>query len=145
MEGRCQCSLIKFTTPLPHPLKIYICHCTECRHQSSSAFGITAVFPQFQIPAPFPGAIGVFTRRTASGRDLICAFCTKCGSRLTHRAEGEEMLSVKGGCLDGLTRLKGAVHIWCKEAVVEIPEGVERYEGEPPEEGGSFGVDEEDT
>lgn len=56
--------------------------------------------------------------------------------------EGEEkvakMLSVKAGCLDGLskTMMRKAIHIWTKSAVVDIPEGVEQYEEEPP--GGSF-------
>lgn len=26
-----------------------------------------------------------------------------------------------------------AVHIWCKRAIVPIPEGAERWEGEPDE------------
>ena len=131
MNGRCQCGTIQFQTPTPHPSKIYICHCTECQHQSSSAFGISARFPYFDIPSPYPGAISAYTRTTLSGRKVDGLFCSKCGSRLMHRAIGEEYLSVKGGCLEGLD-LKGAVHIWCREAVVEVPEGVERYEEEPP-------------
>lgn len=48
------------------------------------------------------------------------------------------MLSVKAGCLDGITKemMREAVHIWTKSAVIDIPEGVEAYEEEPP--GGSF-------
>jgi hypothetical protein len=57
-----------------------------------------------------------------------------------HKTEGEAELSVKAGCLEGLDlrgeRGRKAVHIWTKEAVVDIPEGVERYEEEPP--GGSL-------
>ncbi|KAL2405664.1 hypothetical protein ABEF95_010386 [Exophiala dermatitidis] len=49
MEGRCQCGSVHFTTPLPQPLKIFICHCLECRRQSASAFGITAIFPAFEL------------------------------------------------------------------------------------------------
>ena len=47
-------------------------------------------------------------------------------------------VSVKSGCLNGVTRemISSAVHIWTKSAIVDIPEGVEAYEGEPP--GGSF-------
>ncbi len=50
----------------------------------------------------------------------------------------EKMLSVKAGCLDGLSKemMRKAVHIWTRSAVVDIPEGAERYEEEPP--GGSF-------
>lgn len=50
-----------------------------------------------------------------------------------HKEEGEENVSVKGGCIRGLD-LKAVKHIWCKRAVVPIPEGVERFEEEPPQE-----------
>jgi hypothetical protein len=146
MEARCQCGLVKFTTPLPAPMKIYICHCTDCRHQSSSAFGISAIFPMFDIPSPEADNLGMYSRTTFRNRRLDCYFCKNCGSRLVHRTDGEETLSVKGGCLVGLTKdmmtEKGEVtHVWCKSAVVEIPDGVERWEEEPPDEPGSVPVE----
>jgi hypothetical protein len=139
MEACCQCGLVKFTTPVPAPMKIYICHCTECRHQSSSAFGISAIFPMFDIPSPAAENLGIYSRVTLRNRRVDCYFCKNCGSRLVHRADGEKTLSVKGGCLVGLTKEMvmgegvpgGVSHIWCKRAVVEIPEGVERWEEEP--------------
>ncbi|ODH51675.1 hypothetical protein GX48_02140 [Paracoccidioides brasiliensis] len=147
MEGRCQCGLIRFTTSLPKPSKIYICHCTECRHQSASAFGITARFPNFEIPEPKPAfdniianydpssssAMGIHVRQTLSGKSLECLFCKQCGVRLMHRVRGEGELSVKAGCLVGLSRemMAGAVHIWCKESVVEIPKRAEKWDEEP--------------
>lgn len=60
------------------------------------------------------------------------SFCTRCGSRLTHGSEGAKTISVKGGCLGGLNDLSGAVHIWCENAIVEIPAGVKRHEHDPP-------------
>lgn len=77
MQARCQCGLITFTTPTPLPSALYICHCNECRRQSSSLFGTTAIFPAFTVQAPphFPGAaISVYTRTTLSGRRLDCYF-----------------------------------------------------------------------
>ncbi|KAL2374750.1 hypothetical protein BDBG_08508 [Blastomyces gilchristii SLH14081] len=152
MEGRCQCGLIRFTTPCPRPLKIYICHCTQCRHQSASSYGLTAIFPSFDIPEPEPSvshtitnydptsssAIGIHRRQTFSNKIMDCLFCKQCGVRLMHRVRGEERLSVKAGCLEGLNKemMAGAIHIWCKEAVVEIPEGAERWDEEPSQ--GSF-------
>ena len=143
MEARCQCLRIQFTTPLPQPTKVYVCHCNECRHQSSSAYGLTAIFPSFEIADPNPkitpgqadSAIGIYTRRTLRGRNLECLFCRNCGARLIHRVRGECTLSVRAGCLVGLTRdmITNATHIWCSEAVVEIPPGVERWDKQPGE------------
>ena len=54
---------------------------------------------------------------------------------MLHKSEGEKSVVVKAGCLEGLSEelLKGAVHIWTKEAVVAIPREVERWEEEPGE------------
>jgi hypothetical protein len=50
MEARCQCGEVSFKTPLEKPLALYICHCLECRRQTGSAFGTSAIFPRFQLP-----------------------------------------------------------------------------------------------
>ena len=43
--GGCQCGAIRYE--LSHgPLQLYVCHCTECRKQSASAFGISFIVPQ---------------------------------------------------------------------------------------------------
>ncbi|KIW60089.1 hypothetical protein PV05_00334 [Exophiala xenobiotica] len=136
MEGRCQCGAVRFIAPLDRPLKWYICHCLECRRQSASAFGITAIFPAFDITAKADtGAddIGVYTHEnTTSGRMKRCYFCKKCGTRLMHG--GGDFVAVKGGCLEGIDQecLEGAAHIWTKRALFPIPEGVESYPEEPP-------------
>lgn len=103
---------------------------------------MTASFPHFTIPPPHPGAIKTYSRPNSTGF-TNGYFCANCGSRLIHESvdkdgNPEEMLSVKAGCLVGLTKemMRGAVHIWTKSAVIDIPDGVEAYEEEPP--GGSF-------
>ena len=55
--------------------------------------------------------------------------------------EGAKTVSVKSGCLDGVTKemMRSAVHIWTKSAVIDIPEDAKAYEEEPP--GGSFSGD----
>lgn len=144
MNARCQCAQISFSTPTPTPQALYICHCTECRHQSSSAFGITAVFPYFELPPSTRDMLGSYTRHTLKGQVKEGLFCRNCGARILHRDRSDvprpgespaphATVRVRGGCLEGLTRdmMDGAVHIWCKEAVVRIPEGVERFDEEP--------------
>jgi len=133
MEGQCQCGTIRFTTPLPKPIKMYVCHCLSCRAQSSSAFGISASFPAFSLPESNAADIGVYTYITQSGREKKCFFCKHCGSRIMHSSVGRKYVNVKGGCLHGLDKelLSTACHIWTKRAITPIPEGVEQYEEEP--------------
>lgn len=137
MEARCECGAVTFTTPIAHPLKIYICHCVDCRHQASSAFGISAMFPYFALPAS-NGNVRCFLKKTSRRAAVECFFCGQCGSRLVHGGVAQKYVSVKGGCLEGLSleMLQQAVHIWTKSAVMEIPPGVARHLEDPPEEPG---------
>ena len=113
---------------------------------------MTAIFPYFDIlkSAPSEDAIANYSRPNSQGR-TVGYFCTRCGCRLVHvpvlvDGEGKEKvaktLSVKAGCLEGLSKemMREAVHIWTKSAVVDVPEGVEQHEEEPP--GGSFAEEE---
>jgi len=49
-----------------------------------------------------------------------------------HTTPGKNVVSIKGGCIEGL-RWQDAKHIWTKNALVPIPEGVETCEEEPDE------------
>ncbi|ROT42311.1 hypothetical protein SODALDRAFT_326490 [Sodiomyces alkalinus F11] len=124
MDARCQCGQIAFKTPLPKPLALYICHCSSCRRQASSAFGTSAIFPRFRLPNM--DLLSVYARPTASGHTLYCYFCRNCGTRLIHATPSKDVVSVKGGCIEGLDWSK-AVHIWTKSAMVPIPEGSETH------------------
>ncbi|OAA68225.1 Mss4-like protein [Niveomyces insectorum RCEF 264] len=124
MEARCQCGAVSFMTPTEHPLALYICHCYECRRQSSSAFGTSAIFPRFALPDDKP--LSCYVRPTVSGASLYCYFCKNCGTRLLHATPGKNVVSVKGGCLKGLD-WRTAIHIWTKTAMVPIPESCESH------------------
>ncbi|KAI2782701.1 Mss4-like protein [Daldinia loculata] len=119
MDARCQCGAVAFKTPLPKPLALYICHCAECRRQTSSAFGTSAIFPRFPLPR-------------AELMSCYTYFCRNCGTRLLHTTPGKNVVSVKGGCIDGLDWSR-AIHIWTKSAMIPIPEGSETYSEEPTE------------
>lgn len=124
----CQCGTITFPASLPKPLAVYICHCTECQKQSASAFGITAMFPaegMWPLPEEVQPFLGKWTRATDAGNTLECYFCKCCGVRVLHRpilpdGTAKPMLSVKGGCVEGLT-LEGAKHVYARSALVPVP------------------------
>ncbi|KAK3337288.1 glutathione-dependent formaldehyde-activating [Cercophora scortea] len=127
MNASCQCGAVSFKTPLPKPLALYICHCAECRRQTGSAFGASAIFPRFQFPDA--ELLSCYVRPTAEGSNLHCYFCKRCGTRLIHTTPGRNVVSIKGGCIDGLD-WKTAIHIWTKSAMVPIPEGSVSAESE---------------
>ena len=126
-EGGCQCGAIRFRLTAP-PGRVYCCHCTECRRQSASAFGISVIVPPGGVTVT-RGVPGEWSRPTTGGDTLACAFCPDCGSRLWHRAS--DCVSIKGGALDRVP--DPTAHIWTGSKLpwVVIPEGVAYWEGEP--------------
>ncbi|KAF1834809.1 hypothetical protein BDW02DRAFT_318251 [Decorospora gaudefroyi] len=132
MKGTCSCGSVTFTTPTDDPILLFHCHCIDCQKQSSSAFGTSAIFPFFKI-GDNP-SVSSFIRQCDSGRKQHCYFCNECGSRILHAQIVEignpDVVAVKGGLLEGLD-WSAAKHIYCRSAVVPIPNGVERWEAAP--------------
>jgi hypothetical protein len=116
------------------PIEVYVCHCRECRKQSSSAFGISIIVAQsgFRVTQGEPN---FWSRPADSGNWVKFAFCPSCGSRLWHQdAEGAEpTLSIKGGSLDEPPDIAASAHIGTsrKLAGVVIPDGARQSPEEP--------------
>jgi hypothetical protein len=132
LQGGCQCGAVRYECREP-PLRTYVCHCTECRKQSSSAFGISVQVPRaaFRVVR---GSPKLWSRSTGSGHVLDCWFCPQCGTRLWHQRHGStETLNIKGGSLDSPVDLHGAVHIWTGSALpgVAIPADAVQFPREP--------------
>lgn len=128
LTGGCQCGAVRYRTDA-EPLAVYVCHCTECRAQSSSAFGISVIVPAGAVRLE-KGQVRVWSRPTGSGKRLSCAFCPDCGSRLWHVNDppGGDM-SIKGGSLDMAIDLSDAIHIWTRSRLpgILIPDDARQY------------------
>lgn len=132
LTGGCQCGAVRYRVDAD-PVAIYCCHCSECRHQSSSAFGISVIVPVAAVTLE-QGELRIWSRPTLSGKKLDCAFCPTCGSRLWHVNDPpEDTLSLKGGSIDGGVDLTGAAHIWTTSKLpgVVLPPDVPTFPGEP--------------
>ena len=138
-EGGCQCGRVRYQCA-SEPSALYVCHCTNCRAQSASAFGISFIVPAASVRV-IAGEPASHEWQTDSGRRSRGAFCPSCGSRLWHedadrgasRATGT--VSIKGGSLDEPVDLSAAVHIWTasKLAGVVIPDRARQFAREPDE------------
>jgi hypothetical protein len=98
LTGGCQCGVVRYELG-EAPGTLYICHCRECRRQSASALGISAIVPRAALRVVC-GTPRFWSRATDSGNRLDCAFCPDCGSRLWHERAGAGpgvSISVKGG------------------------------------------------
>ncbi|MCQ0968937.1 GFA family protein (plasmid) [Paracoccus sp. TK19116] len=132
LTGRCQCGAVRYQVDAD-PIRTYCCHCTECRAQSASAFGISVIVPPAAVSLT-RGEVRTWTRPTGSGKRLECAFCPDCGTRIWHVNEPRgETMSIKGGSLDHPVDLTNAAHIWVAEKLpgIVIPDHVRTWNGEP--------------
>ena len=132
LEGGCQCGAIRYEV-VGAPLRLVVCHCTDCQRQSSSAFGMTMVVNEdaFRLNK---GALKTYASKSAAGRAKLGAFCPDCGTRIYHQTEWRKgKLSVKPGTLEDTSWLKPDMHLWTrnKQPWVIIPDGVEVFETQP--------------
>ena len=85
-SGRCLCGEVAYTVKGP-PLRVGLCHCTDCRKESGSSFVTFAIWPAHAFESS--GDIGLFNGR---------GFCRACGSRMFSPGEGE--VEIRVGSLD---------------------------------------------
>jgi hypothetical protein len=132
LTGGCQCGAVRYEITQA-PVALYACHCTECRHQSGSAFGLSLIVPREGFSTN-GATLATWQRPTDQGRRLDCHFCPTCGARLWHETvPNKATLSLKAGTLDEPIDLTHAVHIWTKRKLngVVLPEGAKSFPGEP--------------
>ena len=106
VTGGCQCGAVRYTLKAP-PIAFYLCHCTECQKQSSSAFGESlSVRPEdIEISGPTKRY-----DRPANNGSIQGEFCSVCATRIVHRRHN--MCNIKAGTLDDTRWLIPAGHIW---------------------------------
>jgi hypothetical protein len=100
-NGSCLCGKVEFSVE-GEPTRIGICHCTDCRQESGSAFTYFGVWPASAFKT---------TSETSeySGR----RFCPSCGSRVF--ALDEEEAEIKLGSInDAPTALNPSYELWVK-------------------------------
>jgi hypothetical protein len=76
-----------------------ICHCTNCKRRTGSAFGISAYFDKATVMAR-SGETKVFSfHHAAQGHDQERHFCVNCGTTLYWFISTlPEKIGIAGGC-----------------------------------------------
>lgn len=100
-QGSCRCGKVRFSVT-GGPDRVGICHCTDCRQESGSAFTYFGVWPE----------IGFETSgltETFEGRQ----FCPKCGSRLFAVDGGEAEIKL-GALCDSPVDIAPTYELWVK-------------------------------
>jgi len=130
LTGGCQCGLIRYKMRA-RPLVFYLCHCTECQRQTSSAFGESLRFRREDLDVD-PG-LQCIRRESESGKQRQGWFCPDCGVRIWHGSSGSDEINIKAGTLDDTSWLVPAGHIWTrsKQPIVTMTDDDLIYEAQP--------------
>lgn len=115
--GGCQCGSIRYEL-IGTPQMLYVCHCTDCQHQSSSAFGMSLRMDPHEIDfSKSEKQLQAWDTRGEDGSIKRCSFCPDCGTRIMHSSDGpDETVSIKAGTLDDTSQLQPVAHIWLRSA-----------------------------
>lgn len=114
-DGQCQCGAVCYRVT-GRSLTCFLCHCTECKRQSASAFGMALWVEHCAIEVT--GPIAIWVRRMPSGHKMRCEFCQVCGVRVFHRVQDQpHIISIKPGTLRDHGLLRPVGHIWTQRAL----------------------------
>ncbi|MBY3385951.1 GFA family protein [Rhizobium leguminosarum] len=117
LSGKCLCGQVRISVR-GEPLRVGICHCTDCRRESGSAFTFYGIWPAGQFE--HSGQTAAFQGRH---------FCTSCGSRLFSADDHEA--EIKLGILsEAPTPLVPSYELWIKrrEPWLRPVESAEQYD-----------------
>lgn len=131
-DGGCQCGAVRYRISA-QPVRVSICHCTQCQRQSGTAFSMALIVPDDGF-ALLQGALKTWTRSSDAGRPVVCGFCADCGTRITHRAEAYRgFTNVRPGTLDDRAWLRPTTSYWTREKQpwVQLPDEMKVCETQP--------------
>ena len=101
LSGACACGSVRLSVR-GEPLRTGLCHCTDCRQESGSAFTFYGVWPIERFESSGP---------TAEFRGR--AFCPACGSRLFSIDSREAEIKL-GVLSEAPTPLVPSYELWVK-------------------------------
>ena len=123
MTATCACGQASITLNA-FPTMHGICHCTNCKRRTGSAFGISAYFDKSAVLV-CQGETKVYAfHHAAQNHDQERHFCTVCGTTLFwHVSTMPEKIGVAGGCFadEGLPEPSYSVTDAKRESWLELP------------------------
>jgi hypothetical protein len=127
-HARCSCGQLTVEAD-GEPIRISMCHCTECQRRTGSAFGAQARFPQEKVR--IAGASTTYTRKGDSGGAIHFHFCPTCGSTVYYtldRAPGSVAVALGAFADPTFPPPTFSVYEARKHGWVGLPDGVEHVD-----------------
>lgn len=101
MTATCACTQASISVNAA-PTMLGVCHCTDCKRRTGSAFGISAYFAKEAV-VDRQGETRVYAfHHAAQGHDQARHFCAACGTTLFWFVSSlPTQIGIAGGCFAG--------------------------------------------
>ena len=98
MTATCACKSVSITVAMPPSLHA-VCHCTDCKRRTGSAFGVSAYFDRGAVSG-IDGETAVYAlRHPAQDQEQQRHFCKRCGTTLYWFISTlPDKIGIAGGC-----------------------------------------------
>ncbi|HEU4627181.1 MAG TPA: GFA family protein [Steroidobacteraceae bacterium] len=132
VTGSCLCGEVGYRITGTR-LRMVNCHCENCRRARSAAYAQNLFVPAKHFRWT-RGEKQIVTYRLPGDGAFSTAFCRRCGSDLPRASQGEAVVIVPAGTLDGDPGVRPEAHICVAEKATwfEITDTLPRYEEMPP-------------
>ncbi|MFN7011471.1 MAG: GFA family protein [Allorhizobium sp.] len=107
--GHCLCGGVSFAVEGKVRPVVY-CHCSQCRRQTGLHYAATEV-PRDRLTVAGENLVSWYRASAAAER----GFCSRCGSALFWRQDGNLNISILAGAFDPPSGLVGGYHIYCAD------------------------------
>lgn len=108
-SGGCLCGKVKYSVK-GEPIRVGLCHCTDCRKESGSSFVTFGMWPRDAFESS--GEVRYFQGR---------GFCPECGGRLFNSSNGNEV-EIRIGSLDTAPNgVEPSYEVWVKRREAWLP------------------------
>lgn len=129
LTGGCACGAIRYEVT-EEPIFQLICHCTDCRKASGSAFAevLLVATDRLSMLGREPKFHSV---KADSGRTISRGFCDTCGSPImAQRQDAPQLAFIQAGSLDDPMVFKPAVEVYTCRAhpAIGVVSGAERFD-----------------
>lgn len=113
MDGRCLCGAITYTVTADEPLATGLCHCTDCRRQTGTAFSVLVGVgtDDFHLSGDTPREFETM----GEDREAVARrqFCGTCGSPIASiLGDSPDIAWIKAGTLDDPTWIEPELEVW---------------------------------
>lgn len=129
MTATCACGHLSITLNAP-PTMHGVCHCTNCKRRTGSAFGISAYFDKAAVVTQTGETRTYRFHHAAQAHEQERHFCPGCGTTLFwFVSSAPDQIGVAGGCFadGGLPEPSYSVTDCKREPWVTLPAGWKVY------------------